>query len=80
MPSAFAGESPSGIKQVDDAQDTYMRRYRLDLFENGTPEGIRTPNPQIRSLMLCPVELRAHVDGVGEGIRTLDRQGHILEP
>ena len=25
----------------------------------GAPGGIRTPNPQIRSLMLCPVELRA---------------------
>ena len=29
-------------------------------FKNdGAPGGIRTPNPQIRSLMLCPVELRA---------------------
>ncbi len=26
----------------------------------GAPGGIRTPNPQIRSLMLYPVELRAH--------------------
>jgi hypothetical protein len=25
----------------------------------GAPGGIRTPNPQIRSLMLCPVELQA---------------------
>ena len=24
------------------------------------PGGIRTPNPQIRSLVLCPIELRAH--------------------
>src|SRR5579883_1806505 len=24
------------------------------------PGGIRTPNPRIRSPMLCPVELRAH--------------------
>ena len=29
----------------------------------GAPERIRTPNPQIRSLMLCPVELRARVMG-----------------
>jgi hypothetical protein len=27
----------------------------------GAPGGIRTPNPQIRSLMLCPVELRARM-------------------
>src|SRR5581483_649964 len=26
----------------------------------GAPGGIRTPNPQIRSLVLCPIELRAH--------------------
>lgn len=26
----------------------------------GTPEGSRTPNPQIRSLVLYPVELRTH--------------------
>ena len=25
----------------------------------GAPGGIRTPNPQIRSLVLCPIELRA---------------------
>ena len=45
---------------------------------HGTPEGTRTPNPQIRSLMLYPIELRAH--GVGEGTRTLDLQGHNLAP
>src|SRR6266576_6826934 len=28
----------------------------------GAPGGIRTPNPQIRSLMLCPVELQALED------------------
>ena len=27
--------------------------------KTGAPGGIRTPNPQIRSLMLYPVELRA---------------------
>src|SRR5438105_4098868 len=38
---------------------------RLDplyLFEKiGAPERSRTPNPQIRSLVLYPVELRAHL-------------------
>ena len=31
----------------------------LSMRKDGAPGGIRTPNPQIRSLMLCPVELRA---------------------
>ena len=29
---------------------------------NGAAEGIRTPNPQIRSLMLYPIELRNQLD------------------
>ena len=28
--------------------------------KNGTPEGIRTPDPQIRNLLLYPAELREH--------------------
>ena len=27
--------------------------------KTGAPGEIRTPNPQIRSLVLCPIELRA---------------------
>ena len=30
-------------------------------LKHGAPGGIRTPNPQIRSLMLYPVELRARL-------------------
>ena len=40
--------------------------------ENGAPGAIRTPGPQIRSLMLYPAELRVHGDallGVCPGIR-----------
>jgi hypothetical protein len=33
-----------------------------DLKKVGAPGGIRTPNPQIRSLMLYPVELRARLE------------------
>ena len=33
------------------------------LYENGAPEEIRTPDPQIRSLVLYPAELRAHFEG-----------------
>ena len=32
----------------------------IGVKENGAPRGTRTPNPQIRSLMLYPVELGAH--------------------
>ena len=35
--------------------------YRLATSLYGTPEGIRTPDPQIRSLMLYPTELRTHI-------------------
>ena len=30
------------------------------LYRSGAPEETRTPNPQIRSLVLYPIELRAH--------------------
>jgi hypothetical protein len=32
--------------------------------ENGAPGAIRTPGPQIRSLMLYPAELRVHGDAL----------------
>ena len=31
------------------------------LYANGAPEEIRTPDPQIRSLVLYPTELRARL-------------------
>ncbi len=30
------------------------------LWNDGTPEAIRTPDPQLRRLLLYPAELRAH--------------------
>ena len=55
---------------------------------NGTPERTRTSNPQIRSLMLYPIEPQAllHIgwlpelitNGVGDGTRTRDKQYHKL--
>ena len=36
-----------------------------DLFANGAPEGIRTPDPQIRSLVLYPAELPAPWEKAG---------------
>jgi hypothetical protein len=36
--------------------------FRVNYLKVGAPGGIRTPNPQIRSLMLCPVELQAPME------------------
>jgi hypothetical protein len=33
----------------------------LDVFNGGAPGEIRTPDPQVRSLVLYPAELRAHM-------------------
>ena len=41
----------------------------LDRLENGAPERIRTSDPQIRSLVLYPAELRAR-DHVRNGLST----------
>ena len=35
--------------------------------EIGAPEGIRTPDPQIRSLVLYPAELPVRVTGIMQG-------------
>ena len=37
---------------------------------SGDPGGSRTPNPQIRSLMLYPIELRGRVIAVREAVYT----------
>ena len=37
------------------------------LYANGAPEEIRTPDPQIRSLVLYPAELRARLSLVSRG-------------
>ena len=39
--------------------------------ENGAPERIRTSDPQIRSLMLYPAELRAHWEATGTSMAGL---------
>ena len=41
----------------------------LYLTYNGAPEGIRTPGLRIRSPLLYPAELQAHL-GAGDGNRT----------
>ena len=44
-------------------------KVRLHKRINGAPEEIRTPDPQIRSLVLYPAELRALADPQGEMAR-----------
>ena len=42
---------------------------------NGAPEEIRTPDPQIRSLVLYPAELRARFSLGISGLRALTHSG-----
>ena len=44
--------------------------HRNLLLQNGAPEGIRTPDLRIRSPLLYPAELQAHINGAGDGNRT----------
>ena len=44
----------------------------------GAPGRIRTSDPLVRSQILYPTELRAHVAGGERGIRTLDEISPIL--
>ena len=50
--------------------------------KNGAPEEIRTPDPQIRSLVLDPAELRARIEAKGaEPIEDIpQRQARALAP
>jgi hypothetical protein len=49
---------------------THRREVALNCMANllkfGAPGGTRTRNPQIRSLVLCPIELRAHIQIMAE--------------
>ena len=54
------------------------------LYANGAPEGIRTPDPQIRSLVLYPAELPApgfveEASGALEAIQTPNPQIRRME-
>jgi hypothetical protein len=45
------------------------------LHGNGAPEEIRTPDPQIRSLVLYPAELRARFSQSIQGLRARSHSG-----
>jgi hypothetical protein len=51
---------------------TYV--FGLDKFGNGAPERIRTPDPQIRSLVLYPAELPVRIEAkiLSSGWTTFD--------
>ncbi len=56
----LAGLEPAtyGLEGCCSIQLSYKRIEWYLLMLGGTPEGSRTPNPQIRSLVLYPIELR----------------------
>jgi hypothetical protein len=41
---------------------TGAKALELNMFRNGAPERIRTPDPQIRSLVLYPAELPVRIE------------------
>ena len=49
---------PSGVNAT--APDEAASELFDVTEDSGAPRGIRTPDPQVRSLVLYPVELRAH--------------------
>jgi hypothetical protein len=60
MPSATR-PSPRRVKpRTTSAQGS---QFYSEWWQNGAPEEIRTPDPQIRSLVLYPAELRARFRG-----------------
>jgi hypothetical protein len=42
----------------------YIHRKKYYYQKSGTPEGIRTPDPQLRRLLLYPTELLARMDSI----------------
>ena len=56
LPSRYPAQPPAG---------RLARSEFYLLFKNGAPERIRTSDPQIRSLVLYPAELRAHFAASG---------------
>src|SRR5438874_12562940 len=70
--SLYGGE-PRGSRRRRSCQPGMMRT------KNGAPEEIRTPDPQIRSLVLYPAELRALAHRAGNAPRigqALRERGH----
>ena len=52
---------PSGILTTPDFAHKKKGQLLLTFFLNGDPGAIRTPDPQLRRLLLYPAELQDHV-------------------
>jgi hypothetical protein len=63
-------------------QSSQSSQFYSDWWQNGAPEEIRTPDPQIRSLVLYPAELRARFSPGIRGLRAgwiRDRPGNVAK-
>ena len=57
-----------------EAYRQYNKKCHQGQVKDGVLGGTRTPNPQLRRLLLYPVELPGHQNGAGNGTRTRDTQ------
>ena len=62
-PSSLKHSNPSQRSKPDafEGRDYHNERDTKIGWTNGAGERTRTPNPQIRSLMLYPIELRTQI-------------------
>ncbi|EAS49676.1 hypothetical protein SI859A1_00334 [Aurantimonas manganoxydans SI85-9A1] len=67
---ARPGPNAAGAEPSDPTETCRALSVVADLYGNGAPERIRTSDPQIRSLVLYPAELRAHPEGAASAARS----------
>ena len=73
--------SPNALRAFLSAPDSATKKSQLSLtFLNGDPGAIRTPDPQLRRLLLYPAELQDHIDKVYYQMITplVKKKEHIL--
>ena len=58
-------KSSQGLQRLADFLGHKKSLQQVEGFGFSDPEGIRTPDPQIRNLLLYPTELRDHVKKKG---------------
>ena len=72
--SAFGGSSAKGSRSSQSARARMGAGQRPRFGgDDGTPGGTRTPDPQVRSLMLYPAELPARAKPQGTQMRAACR-------
>src|ERR1700681_3386946 len=62
-PRMLSAPRPSPRRVKPRTTSTQGSQFCSEWWQNGAPEEIRTPDPQIRSLVLYPAELRARFRG-----------------